>query len=288
MMLAIVAVTASAFVAVYSILDKTFIKISTVKKGVTKVKYKGGSLKENNVTVALVKKERAHFASLPMYIMNAALGSIFSVIAAGFVAVSGGELVESFMLSGFSIEIIELFVIMLSLSFVSLNIISAPSISLEAKTIWLLQSLPVDPSRIMLAKAWNHFLITEVGVLIIGMSAAIFLPISIAAKLLVFITPTLFNAFCALFGVYINLLLPKFNWINETMAVKQGISTLVCMFVPMGIVALYLLPYLFRLAEYISLVVYTVIFAVLIIVASFVIYRYLTGKGRSRFEKLGQ
>jgi ABC-2 type transport system permease protein len=177
---------------------------------------------------------------------------------------------------------------MISLSLVGFNIISAPSISIEAKTLWLLRSLPVDPSKILIAKAWNHFLVSEIGVLLVGISAMIFLPISITAKLLAFVVPTLFNAFCALFGVYINLLLPKFNWINETVAIKQGMSTMVCMFGSMGVVALYLLPYLLWLVQYMSAAVYTLIFAIPLVVASFIIYSYLTGKGRARFENLGQ
>ena len=60
------------------------------------------------------------------------------------------------------------------------------------------------------------------------------------------------------------------------------------MLVPMGIVALYLLPYLFWLNEYISVVAYTLILAILIVIAAFVIYSYLTGKAKKRFEKLGQ
>lgn len=289
MMLACAAITAIMFFAIYLILDKTFIKISTAKAGSPKIKYKGGKLKESKVTAALVKKEFAHFISSPAYIMNAALGVVFSIIVAVLVAVSGGELLGAFTEEAlFPTDLIELFVIMLSLSLVSLNLISAPSISIEARTLWLLRSLPIDPSKIMLAKALNHFLVSEAGILMVGISAMIFLPISVTAKLLIFVIPTLFNAFCALFGVYINLLLPKFNWINETVAIKQGMSTMICMFGSMGVVALYLLPYLLWLFQYMSAAVYTLIFAILLVVASFIIYSYLTGKGRERFEKLGQ
>lgn len=288
MMLACVSVVAFIFFTVYRILDKTFIKISTAKTGAPKIKYKGGRMKESGATVALVKKEFAHFISSPAYIMNGALGVVFSVIVAVLAAVKGKELFVVFIDRGFPTELIELFVVMISLSLVSLNIISAPSISIEAKTLWLIRSLPLDPSKILIAKAWNHFLVSETGALIVGVSAAIFLPVSITAKIFVIIMPTLFNAFCALFGVYMNLLLPKFNWINETVAIKQGMSTMVCMFGSMGVVALYLLPYLLWLVQYVSAAVYTLIFAILLVVVSFIIYSYLTGKGRYRFERLGQ
>lgn len=289
MMLATLAVAVVAFSVVYAILDKTFIKISTAKAGSVRIKYKAKKLKESKASVALLKNEFARFISTPLYILNASMGVIFSVIVAGFVAISGGELVSSLLsIEGFPIEIVEVLVITIALYLVSFNVISAPSISLEAKTLWLLRSLPIDPSKILLAKAWNHFLVAEVGVLTVGASVAIFLPISVIAKLLVLMIPTIFNAFCALFGVFVNLLLPKFNWINETVAIKQGMSTMVCMFVPIGIVLIYLLPYLFWLISYMSVEVYTLVFAILFVVASFIIYSYLTNKGRERFEKLGQ
>ena len=124
--------------------------------------------------------------------------------------------------------------------------------------------------------------------ILVGASVAVFLPLSIGLKILVFIMPTLFNALCALLGVFINLLLPKFNWINETVAIKQGMSSLVCMLVPMGIVALYILPYILWLVEYMSVTVYTLIFAIAVVVGAFLVYSYLTGRGRKRFEMLGQ
>lgn len=287
-MSAVLAISVALFAVVYAVLDRTFIKISTAKTGNVRIKYKAKKMKASKATVALVKKELARFISQPMYIMNASMGVIFSVIAAGYVAFGGGELVGGFFAAGMPTELLEIFLISIAVYLVGFNLISAPSISLEAKTLWLLQSLPIDPAEVLVSKAWNHFLVSEIGVLALGVSAAVFLPVSAVAKVLVFVIPTLFNAFCALLGVLVNLFLPKFNWINETVAVKQGMSTMVCMLVPMGIVALYLLPYLFWLNAYISVVVYTLVFAILIVIASFVIYSYLTGNAKKRFEKLGQ
>lgn len=281
--------TVAVFVIIYAVLDKTFIQISTAKTGTVRIKYKAKKLKESkSATIAFVKKEFSHYISNPMYIMNATIGVIFSFIAAGYLAFKGGELIGTFMVMGLPESFLSLFAITIATFLVSYNVVSAPSISLEAKTLWLLQSLPVDPSDIMLAKAWNHFLVCEVGVIVVGISAAIFIPVSAIVKILIFVIPTLFNAFCALFGVIINLLLPKFNWINETVAIKQGISTLVCMFAPMGVIALYILPYLLWVAPYMHIVVYTLIFAILLVIASFVEYSYLTGKAKERFLKLGQ
>lgn len=287
-MLVSLAVSVFFFAVVYAVLDKTFIKISTAKTGSVKRKYKAKKLRKSKTTVALVKKEFSHFISLPMYIMNASLGVVFSVIAAGYIAVSGGTLLGDFAELGFPGGLAELIVITVALYISSLNFVSAPSISLEAKTLWLIQSLPIDPSDILLAKAWNHFLVSEVGVLIVGAAVAVFLPFSIAVKALVIVIPTVFNAFCALLGVFINLMFPKFNWINETVAIKQGMSSLICMLGSMGVVGLYLLPYLIWLVEYMSVAAYTLVFSILLVLAAFIIYSYLTGKGRVRFEKLGQ
>jgi len=288
MMLICLVATAALFALIYWILDRTFIKISTAKSGTSRIKYKAKQMKKSGVTVAFVKKEFISFISNPMYIMNASLGVIFSVVASGFLVINGKALAENFTMVGLPSDFLEIIVMTAMLALTSFNVISAPSISLEAKTLWLLKSLPVDPSQILLAKAWNHFIISEVGVLLTGASAAIFLPVSVPAKLLVFVLPTAFNAYCALFGVFINLLLPKFNWINETVAIKQGMSSLVCMLAPMGIIALYIIPYMIWFVQYINVAVYTLVFTILIVVAAFLIYSYLTGRGIKRFNNLGQ
>lgn len=282
------AAVALVFAAVYFVLDKTFIKISTTKTGSPKYKYRSKKLKRTGLQIALIKKELSHFLASPMYIMNAAMGVIFSVVAAAALAVNGKSLVLNLTAIGLPTEVIEFFALVATLAVVSFNIVSAPSISIEGKTLWLSKSLPIDPRDILMAKVYNHFIISEIGVVLMGTALVIFIPMSIFVKVLVFLIPTVFNMFCALYGVFINLLLPKLEWVSETVAVKQGMSTLVCMFSYMGVSALYLLVYLFLLAKHMSLVTYTLIFAIFLVVTSFAIYSYLNKKGRARFEKLGQ
>ena len=46
-------------------------------------------------------------------------------------------------------------------SLASMNFMTAPSVSLEGKSLWLLQSLPVEPWRIFRAKIRMQFLLTD-------------------------------------------------------------------------------------------------------------------------------
>lgn len=288
MMLLSLAAVAILFSAIYFILDKTFIKISIAKRGNVRIKYKEKKLKVSSQLNALTRKEFQHFITSPAYIMNGAMGVIFSGILSVAVLFAGTDFVSEFTSVGVPVEFVEFFAIMISLSITGFNMISAPSISIEGKNLWLIQSLPIDPSKILLSKALNHFYVSEVGTVLIAASAAIALPISAIVKILLFIVPSVMNVFCALFGVFVNLQMPKFDWINETVAIKQGMSSLICMFLSMGVAVLYLLPYLFWLVSFMAVEVYTLIFTIILVLLSFLLYSYLVGKGREKFMKLGQ
>ena len=48
---------------------------------------------------------------------------------------------------------------------------------------------------------------------------------------------------CGLFGMILSLKLPNFNWVNETVAVKQGLSTMLAIFGQWGLILLSWLLY---------------------------------------------
>ena len=101
------------------------------------------------------------------------------------------------------------------------------------------------------------------------------------------LVPCAFVALTGIAGVIINLKYPKFNWVNESAAVKQGLAPTVAILVSMALVVIPVLLYFFVIKDtglnmeiYMTLVL--VIFAVLTVVA----YRYLMTAGVRKFEKL--
>ena len=62
--------------------------------------------------------------------------------------------------------------------------------------------------------------------------------LSLVDSLLVIIVPIVFTVFEALLGLLINLWKPKFDWINETVVVKQSAAVMITMFGTMALVVL--------------------------------------------------
>lgn len=275
------------FALVYVLLSYSFVKVSTTNKGSAKVKFKDKPLKVSNVRAALLKKELRHFAANPMYILNAALGTVFTLAAA--VAMIIYRDLPNLVLQNMP----ELAPMTNPLAIVALcflattNIISAPSISLEGRNLWIAQSLPVDGGDVLLAKANIHIVVCLPSVLIAGLVSIFVLDMTFLQVLLMMMLPSIITVFCALFGVVVNLHFPRFDWINEVVAIKQGMSTMIAMFASMAAIGVPALLYALLLLKYMTAEVFMLICTVIFAVLSLWMFRYLKTKGKAKFASLG-
>lgn len=286
-MLLFILFTLAPFAAVYAVLSRSFIRVAATNRGIAKVKYVDKPLKVNSIKIALLKKELRHFFSNAMYIMNASLGVIFTVAAAVALVINRdlpAKVLEN--MPGMDLYINPLAI--LAICFLTAtNIISAPSVSLEGKNLWISQSLPVDGGDVLLAKANMHLVICLPSVLIASFVSIITLKMTLVQSLLALIIPVLVTVFCALFGVVINLHFPKFDWINETIAIKQGMSTMIAMFASWGVITAPALLYGLLLYEKMTAEVFMLICAVIIGALCFWMQRYLKTGGKAIYARLG-
>ena len=89
-----------------------------------------------------------------------------------------------------------------------------------------------------------------------------------------------------MFGVAVNLRFPKFDWISEMIAVKQGASTLIAMFGAMALVALPTILYASILSSLIRPEIYIALVTVLIAALAAGLYVFLKTKGGKMFSAL--
>lgn len=136
-----VAVVIIAFFAVvYAVLSHSFIKLATAKKGAKKAVYKEKTLKVSSASKALLRKERMMFTGNATYMLNSGLSALIMV---------GGTIYAVFQLNTLKqfpstlIEMISVYLPLVIAFVISIGPISAASISMEAKNLWLMQSLPV-------------------------------------------------------------------------------------------------------------------------------------------------
>ena len=112
----------------------------------------------------------------------------------------------------------------------SMNYVSAPSVSLEGKTVWLAQSLPVSSWQIIKAKRNAHLVVTAAPTALCAVCAVIAVKPSITAAIMMIVTPLVFVLFFDMFGLYLNLRHPNLTWTNEITPIKQSLSVFVSLF----------------------------------------------------------
>lgn len=275
------------FVLVYAGLSATFLKMATSKRGAAKVKYEEKELAVSSVRLALLKKELTHFFSIAGYILNGSLGVAFLLVATGYVLVKRNELLPILEM----MPVIEPFLGLIAAAAIcgtnSMNIISAPTISLEGKNLWIVSTCPVPTKDILLAKVMLHVTVCMPVTLVSAVVFGLAFPMGLTDALLMILLSVAVIVLFALFGVAVNLKLPKFDWISETACVKNSASTLVCMFGNMLFIMIPALVYaLTPLHKVIGPTLFAGLCLVLVLALCAGIYRFIVTKGCEIYESL--
>ena len=218
---------------VYLILSRSFIRIITTKKGHAKVRYKEKSVNRKSPRHALLRKELGYFLSFPSYIFNcgAIMGVALAFIAPNMIAALDQEL------PGFS-SLAPLAVTAAICLLSSFNDVSAPSISLEGKTLWIMKSMPLKASDVFFAKSMSNLAVSLPGILIAAVISWFVLPVGIVDCVLMLVLPVLVCTFTGMLGLGVNLLCPRFDWVNETSVIKQSMAVFITVMVSMVLTAL--------------------------------------------------
>lgn len=213
---------------VYRSLSKRFTAIITRKKTIKKKKYVRKLVKPTNMQLALIKKELGYFFSIPSYVMNAGMSTIMSVLVGVGILLRGDVIVQWLpeMFPDASTNLIGLAVGSSIALSCTLNDVSAPSISLESKTMWILRSTPLSPMKVFISKALLAPIVCLPGALFTGIASAVKLQLSIEDILFITFIPILACLFSGLLGVCVNLKLPRFDWTNEITVIKQSFSVI--------------------------------------------------------------
>ncbi len=106
-----------------------------------------------------------------------------------------------------------------------MNDMAAPSVSLEGRTLWLLQSLPVTPWQVLKAKLSLQIILTGVPAVICMLCLLVsagFSAVEFYCRCLSFCCVYAFVAFFAVLG----LKLPSLNWTSEITPVKQSAAVI--------------------------------------------------------------
>lgn len=285
-LLLFVVMVALVFGVVYVILASSFTKLATTNKGAKKVVYKAEYKKAGNADSALLAKELKRFTGSATYMMNCGLGIIFMIIAAVVLVIKkqaiAGMLPELYAEAE---DVIPLLVAAAICLILSMNDISAPSVSLEGKNIWLAQVLPVTPWQALKAKLKMHLILTLPPAIVLTACVLYVVALPPVYLIIIPIIVLVFAIFMAMFGLWLNLKAPNLNWTNEVVPIKQSMSVTVALFGGWGIITALGLIY-FLLYQYVSVTLFLILVGVVVTALDAVLLYWLKEKGTKIFEKL--
>ncbi len=281
------AICVALALTVYLLLDHFFISIITTHKGSPIVKMKSREQKVNSVGNALLKKEIRRFFTSSAYILNAGIGNLLGIVFSVMLSISADTFLQLAEVEPIISKLIPVFILFLSMFFFSMNIVSAPSISLENNNLWILQSAPISARDVLMAKVKAHIVIstpcTFIGSLILCIAFKLE-PLTAALIILTNLSLLLFSAF---FGMILGFKFPKFDWLNENVAVKQGFAVFGALMGSM-LWSIILAAIAFVLTVFVNIILAAVVIIALNLAVCLPIYIYFNKKAEQAFKLLKQ
>lgn len=222
-------VVLAAMAAFCGVFGRQYLRLMTTRRGAKKAVYHAKITQRTGLRKALLRRELFHLASSPAYLLNCALGSVMLVVVGGVMLVKS-EKIYAQASELLPADLLPLLVCAMVCVGLATNSLAAPSVSLEGKSLWLIQSLPVTAWQALRAKLDLHLLLTAVPAMFCALCGSLAFRLNLGEMLLVFIVVLLFSCFTALFDLMAGLLWPKLHWTSETAVVKQSLFSVVAIF----------------------------------------------------------
>lgn len=228
----------------------------------TRSDYKLGRLSTGSQRGALLRKEARRWFGTPSYVFNTGIGLLL-LPGAGVAALIYRDSIAQFQMltGGMSLAPLVLVGIAFCLSTVA---ITGSSISLEGKQLWLLQCAPVPVTTILRIKVVFQLLVILPFLVASWFMLSLAFALSPLEWVLLLADSLLFALTCAPFGLWINLHFPKLDAVNDVIVVKQSASAMLSTFLPMVLVLIFFLLWVFAqdlLGSLSLLLIYTIVLA---------------------------
>ena len=283
----IVTVTQAALLALTMWgIARSFLKIATATGSVKKVRFEHKAVRAQSTQRALFGKELRRFTASPNYMLNCGLGILMLTAAGIALIIKGGALGQTLadVFSG-NVGVVPVLMCAAVCLLASMNDMAAPSVSLEGKSLWLAQSLPVVPWQVLRAKLDVQLVLTGVPVLFCALCMVITLPGSALEKVLLVVVALLYTLLSALAALALGLKMPNLTWTNETTPIKQSGCVMLSLFAN-WFYAIALGGLYFLCGDAISAAMYLAIFAVVTAAGSALLLRWVKKQGARIFAAL--
>ncbi|MCR4951669.1 MAG: hypothetical protein K6A40_10140 [Solobacterium sp.] len=278
--------TVLACTIVFAVMSHTFLSIAASGETSEKVRYVEKTAKQRTAFGALLGKEFRRFTSSANYMLNTGLGILFIPAVGIAILLKGREILT--VLDAVFQTVPDASAVLFCGSLMllsSMNDMCVPSVSLEGKSLWIPQSLPVETKTVLRAKVSVQLILTAIPMLFASVCAVFILNASLIIKALMILLPLAYTVFSALTGMYFGIKMPMLQWTNETAPVKQSGAVSLILFGSWLLSAVFIGVYLLFAYQYGSLL-YLILWTAVLAAASAFLLHWMDTEGCRRFTEL--
>ncbi len=234
-LLVLILISVGWYLIFVNVVAASFNKINTkLKAHNAKTNYKMQELQTSTPVMALFKKEVARFLSSPGYIVNTTVGTAMALIFSVFCVIKGPDsVIQTFAgedFGGFTQGALCAIPFFAS-ALLAMTCTSSVSLSLEGKNLWIIKSLPLEPQTILQSKILFDLSIKLSTSVVCGILLLIaFKPTSFAVAVWYLLTPVAFAVLSSMWGMFLNVKFPNYEWENEMVVIKQGAASGISIF----------------------------------------------------------
>ncbi|GEM_PF-619365 len=230
-------------------------------------------------SAALFSREFKRYLSSSLYVVNTAFGNVMMIIAAVVLMVKADAVLQYLEMPELkSLPALAPFVFGWMVSMASTT---TSAISMEGKSLWIIKSLPVSAKEWLAAKLKVTLVLAIPSILISATLTAIGLKSSLMETVWLYLLPMAYIFAFGVFGLWLNIRMPRMDWVSEAEAIKQGGATMVSVFV--GMAAGFAPAILVGLTG--SALIAPIMFVVLVVMAV-LMWNSLVRSGETRMLKL--
>lgn len=183
---------------------------------------------------ALMLKEAQRFFGTPIYFWNSALGFLMLIVGGIFLLIKIDDIAPYMQLLGD--QTILLLIAMAIAGFcLSTGMVSAPSISLEGKNLWILREAPMSERMLISIKTNFQMLVALPCILICMICVILSGALSLERCLILTVFSLLFEVGHANFGMLMGLVFARLDASNESAVIKRSMLAYLSIFAPMAI-----------------------------------------------------
>ena len=196
--------------------------LNTITSNYATTRYEDKPLKISSPFKAMYKREFYRYFSCTIYALNSTIGIILLFVASVLLLFISPEILEKQIgIIGLNQILREVLPFVIAV-FITMTSTASASLSLEGKSRWIMCSIPVRAIDIFNAKIAVNLTVIFPFMLISTVLLGITMKVSLIQTVFLCIVPTVYALFISVFGMYMNVKFPKYDWTSEYYAIKGG------------------------------------------------------------------